>query len=118
MAGAADTQAPLITGLGLSNKTFAVGRASTAIAALARGTKLRYSLSEAAKVTVTIKRVRGRTAGKLMRGGVKGANAIKFSGRIGKRALKPGRYQAVITAVDAAGNRSAAKRVNFRVVKG
>jgi hypothetical protein len=118
-SGTADKTAPLITGLGLTNKTFAVGRAQTAIAALARGTKLRYSLSEAAKVTVKIQRVSTRRiVGKLTRNGVKGANTIKFSGRIGSKALKPGRYRAVLAAIDAAGNRSSASRVSFRVVGG
>ena len=51
-----------------------------------------------------------------MRTGRKGANTLEFSGRIGRRALKRGRYRAVITATDAAGNRSAAKSVRFRVV--
>jgi hypothetical protein len=115
-SGPADTQAPVISGVGFSKKTFAVGRARTAIAALARGTKLRYTLSEAAKVTVAIRRLRGRAAGKLTRSGVKGANTIKFSGRIGKRALKPGRYRAVLTATDATGNRSTSHSIRFRIV--
>jgi hypothetical protein len=58
----------------------------------------------------------GRSAGKLTRTGKKGANTIKFSGRIGRKALSRGRYRAVITATDAAGNRSAARSVNFRLV--
>jgi hypothetical protein len=117
--GTADAQAPLITGFRFSNKTFAVGRALTAISALAHGTKLRYTLSEAAKVTVKIQRVSTRRiVGKLTRSGVRGANTIKFSGRIGRKALKAGRYRAVLTAIDAAGNRSSASRVSFRVVRG
>jgi hypothetical protein len=117
--GTADTQAPLITGFRSSNRTFAVGRALTAISAVAHGTKLRYTLSEAAKVTVKIQRVSTRrVVGKLTRSGAKGANTIKFSGRIGKKALKAGRYRAVLTATDAAGNRSSASRVSFRVVRG
>jgi hypothetical protein len=113
----ADTAAPVILALGTTNKTFAIGHARTAIAARARGTTLRYSLSEAAKVTVTIRNARGgRVAGTLTRTGAKGANAIKFSGRIGKRALRPGRYVAVLRATDAAGNRSKSKQVSFRIV--
>jgi hypothetical protein len=118
-AASPDTVAPVISGLKTTKKAFAVGRARTAISALVRGTSLRYSLSEAAKVTVTIKRSRdGNVIGKLTRAGAKGSNAVKFSGRIGKRALKAGRYVAALTATDAAGNRSAAKRVSFRVVAG
>jgi hypothetical protein len=116
--GAADTQAPLVSGFAASNKTFAVGRARTAVSAVARGTKLRYSLSEAAKVTITIRRVGSRrSAGKLVRSAKAGANVVRFSGRIGSRALSPGRYRAVLVATDAAGNHSAAKRVTFRVVR-
>ena len=115
-ADARDTQAPLITGFRSTSKVFAVGRARTAVTARVRGTRFRYTLSENAKVTVKILRRNGRSAGKLVRTGKKGANTLKFSGRIGRRALKRGRYRAVITATDAAGNRSAAKSVRFRVV--
>jgi hypothetical protein len=112
-----DTTAPVISHLGFSKKTFAVGRARTAIAALAHGTKLRYTLSEAATVTIKIQKLKTRrVVGTLTRSGAKGANTIKFSGRIGKRALRPGRYRAVLTAADAAGNRSAPVHVSFRVV--
>ena len=75
-----------------------------------RGTRFRYTLSENAKVTVMIKRRNGRSAGKLVRTGKKGANRLKLSGRIGRRALGRGRYRAVITATDAAGNRCKAPR--------
>jgi hypothetical protein len=116
-AAAADTQAPIVSGFRTSKTRFAVGSARTAIAALARGTTLSYSLSESAKVQITIKRARdGRSVGTLTRRNSKGANAVKFSGRIGRRALKRGRYVAVLTATDAAGNRSAAKRVAFSVL--
>jgi hypothetical protein len=42
---------------------------------------------------------------------------VKFSGRIGRRALKRGRYRLVLRATDAAGNRSRLRRISFRVVK-
>ena len=111
-----DTQPPLITGFRTTNKVFAVGRARTAISARVRGTRFRYTLSENAKVTVNILRRNGKSAGKLTRSGKKGANTLKFSGRIGRKALKHGGYGAVITATDAAGNRSAPRSVKFRVV--
>jgi hypothetical protein len=113
---ARDTQAPLITGFRTTSKVFAVGRARTAISATVQGTRFRYKLSENAKVTVKILRRNGKSAGRLMRTGKKGANTLKFSGRIGRKALTRGSYRAVITATDAAGNRSAARRVTFRVV--
>jgi hypothetical protein len=115
-----DTTAPVLSRLRLSHRAFAVGRARTAIAArLARGTRLDYSLSEAAKVVVTIRRVGAkRASGRLTRAARSGANTLKFSGRIGAKALKAGRYRAVITATDTAGNRSAAHSVGFRVLQG
>jgi hypothetical protein len=114
---ARDTLAPALTGLRLSRKVFAVGRARTAIAArTARGTRVSYKLSENAKVVVKIQRVgKKRLVGKLTRTAKSGRNALAFSGRIGAKALTPGRYRAVITAIDAAGNRSAAQTVRFRI---
>ena len=81
-----------------------------------RGTRFSYKLNEAAAVVVKIKRS-GRTVAKLKRSARTGANSIRFSGRIGKRALRPGRYRAEISATDAAGNHSAVRRLSFRVVR-
>ena len=39
-----------------------------------------------------------------------------FSGRIGKRRLAPGRYRFVVTAIDAAGNRSAPRTISFTIL--
>jgi hypothetical protein len=48
---------------------------------------------------------------------VTGANAVPFSGRIGKKALKPASYRLSMVATDAAGNKSSAKTIAFKVVK-
>ena len=138
-----DSTAPALSKLGITNKTFAVGSAATAVAARARkGTTFVYTLSEAAAVVLTVERpTTGRRSGRscvkqtrrnrkankctrYVRGGAinggtgtAGANALPFSGRIGKKALKPGKYRAALVAVDAAGNKSAAKTVAFKVVK-
>jgi hypothetical protein len=45
-----------------------------------------------------------------------GGNAITFNGRLKGRALRPGRYVAVLTATDAAGNVSLARAIRFRVL--
>ena len=45
-----------------------------------------------------------------------GTTRHKFSGRIGSKKLSRGRYRAVLVATDAAGNRSAPKRLGFTVV--
>jgi hypothetical protein len=55
------------------------------------------------------------TAAILHRNAHPGANLIKFSGRIGTRALKPGRYLATFTATDAAGT-SKPHSLSFTIV--
>lgn len=115
-----DTQAPLIGGFRATPSLFALGRGATPVAArVAHRTHFHYTLSEAARVTVRIQRARpGRRyagVGTLRRSGAKGANSIRFTGRLGRRALKPGRYRAVISATDAAGNRSSLSRTAFRI---
>lgn len=47
----------------------------------------------------------------------RGAVRLRFSGRIGRRPLKPGRYRARIVATDDAGNRSAPRRADFTIVR-
>ncbi|HEX5895418.1 MAG TPA: choice-of-anchor Q domain-containing protein [Thermoleophilaceae bacterium] len=102
-----DTQAPLITGF----------RATPT----RRGPRLRYTLSEAAKVTIRVQRAvpgsrtRYRTIGTLTRNGASGANRTRLSARLRKRVSRPGRYRVRITATDSAGNRSARRTARFRV---
>jgi PKD repeat protein len=106
------------------------------------GSRLRFTLSEPAGVRILIERARlGRKVGKwckpptgrlrkrrpctrLGRAGAiarrerpAGENTIRFSGRLGGRALAAGRYRATITAADAAENRSAPRRTSFRIVR-
>lgn len=104
-------------------------------------TGFRATLSEAARLTITIsRRDAGRRAGKACRkptrklrrakrctrltrigaiaaAGRQGANAIAFTNKVGKKRLKPGSYRASFVARDAAGNASAAKAVTFTVPK-
>jgi len=61
--------------------------------------------------------VRLSTRGTLTRTSHQGKNRVAFSGRIGSRKLAPGRYQATITATDAAKNTSKPKTISFTVVK-
>jgi hypothetical protein len=117
-----DTEAPVISGLGLTHDVFApvAGRAAAAGRRVPRGTKLRFDLSEAATVKVAVQRRKGkrwRAVGTLTRAGQAGRNRIRFGGRLRGRALRPRRYRAVLRATDAAGNRSQAARVRFRVVR-
>jgi hypothetical protein len=136
---AADTTAPVLSGLRMTRKRFAVARAATPRAArLRRGSAFTFSLSEDARTSIAIARaLPGRLAGPrcvpsrgttgrlcwrhfvvatLTRAGTRrGLNRIAFSGRLGRRALPAGRYRATVGAVDAAGNGAAARRVRFRI---
>jgi PKD domain len=139
-----DRTKPTISRLRMTRRTFAVGPRPTAIRAARtkKGSAFQYTLSERANVTITIERPKpgrrvGRscrkpssrlvhrkrctryvTAGTLTRRGSRaGRTTTKFSGRIGKRALKPGRYRATLRAKDPAGNSSAPKRITFRIVR-
>jgi hypothetical protein len=140
-----DTERPVFLAASLKPATFAVDRRGAPekpVASRARqGTTFRFRLSEAARVVFAIERAqpgrrskgrcvkpkrsnRGKprctrfvATGRFAVAARAGANAKKFSGRIGRRALKPGRYRVTMTATDAAGNESAPKRLNFRVVR-
>jgi virginiamycin B lyase len=109
---------------------FRSGRAST----------LTFTLSEAAQVTFTVARRRsGRRVGRtcvaptrsnrdrrrctryatvatLRRAGLQGANTVRFGGRVGGRALRPGTYRLTASARDAAGNRASAPAASFTVL--
>ena len=90
------------------------------MAAARRGTTVRYSLSEPAAVTLRVVRLAGgkrRSVGTLRRTGAAGANRVRFSGRIGRRALPRGRYRLIVRAIDAAGNRSTVRAAAFRIIR-
>jgi hypothetical protein len=123
--GTADTVSPAISGLVASPSRFTVGRPGTAVSArVARGTRFRFRLSEDASVRIKIlRRVPGtrnrfRRVGALRRHLTSGSRSVGFSGRLGKKTLRAGRYRAVVTAIDASGNRSTPARVSFRIVRG
>ena len=80
---------------------------------------MRYRVSEAAKVTIELAAPPKGRFGKvatLTRKTGAGLNATKLTGRIKRRALKPGVYRATLTARDAAGNTSRKATVKFTVV--
>jgi hypothetical protein len=134
-----------LTGLSETNAIFAPARASTTLNGQtakrhrSHGTTFSFSLDQAATVTVQIqrkgvgRRVRHtcKPAGKslrrkpkctlyttattLKRTGHAGLNKLAFTGRIGGKALKPGSYQAVFEATNAAGT-SRAQAIAFVVV--
>lgn len=102
-----------------------------------RGTRFTYTLSEPATTKIVIARRRsGRRSGRrcvaptrklrkakpcrritvrttLTRMSRQGKNSVAYSGA---KALRPGRYQATLTATDAAGNASKSQTVSFAIV--
>jgi hypothetical protein len=42
---------------------------------------------------------------------------VAFSGRLGRRRLAAGRYRALLSATDAAGNRNRPARLAFRIAR-
>ncbi len=105
-----------------------------------QGTTFKYTLSEAATVKIVVtERFPGRRHGRrcvaptrrlrnarrctriivkgtLTRTSAAGANTVAFSGRIGSKPLRPGRYQATLTATNSANDTSKRQTVNFRIV--
>jgi hypothetical protein len=141
---APDRTPPVISHLTVNHKRFRLGASSTAISAgrAPRGTTFRFTLSENATTRITItKQIKGhrKTRHSACRAArrhqkrnctraiaivtlirahtAKGANAVAFSGRFGRKHLTPGSYTATLTATDAAGNRSKPRSVSFTVVR-
>ena len=104
-----------------------------------KGTAFRYGLSEAATARIVIAqrlpgRLHGRSCvvrarnprsarrctrisvrGMLTRTSHRGANMVAFSGRIGSRALAPGRYQATLLATDSTKHSSTPQTLRFTI---
>jgi PKD domain len=105
---------PRVKRASMTHKRFRVGSRSTAVTARApRGTSFKFTLRAPARLTITITRA-GKKVGRLTRKHLpNGRNTIPFSGRIGRRALKPGAYKATLRARNAKGK---AKPVTVRFV--
>jgi hypothetical protein len=136
---------PVLTRVRQTHAVFRVGSKPTAITAANKrrppiGTTFRFSLDQAATVTITISRSTvGRRSGnrcvkpikklahnkrctRLVRSGVltrharAASNSIAFTGRVGRKALKPGSYLATFVAT-ANGKASAPKILRFKIVR-
>jgi hypothetical protein len=86
-------------------------------AAVGRGTVFRFVLNGPGKVRIAIAQRKGKRLklrGTLVRRGKRGLNRVRFSGRIGRKALAPGRYVATIRT----SRKLPPKRVRFRIVPG
>jgi nitrous oxidase accessory protein NosD len=144
-AAARDVTVPVIGQVSVKPATFAVyrfGAAETLLRArVAMGTVFGYSLSEGGTVTFAVERVfpgrkvgrkcrpvtrtnrgkrrctRYRLVGRFAVSSRAGRNEKPFSGKIGKRSLGAGRYRAILSAVDAGGNRSKPKLLKFRIAR-
>lgn len=137
-----DTVAPVISAASVRPRKFSVAARDRpgGRRMVPRGTSFRYVLSEPARVIFTIDRkvlgrkvrgrcvrptgrnsgrrrcVRYRRVSSFSQQGQERANRRRFSGRVGGRSLRAGAYRATVRAIDAAGNRSRARRLHFRVV--
>jgi hypothetical protein len=141
-----DTAPPAFTTAKATNTKFAVdpkGTAETAVAAkrARKGTAFVYTLSEPARVVFTVEqKLPGRKVGtkckkpsrsnrarkkcsryklfgRFAQDGVAGPNTKTFSGKIGKKKMRPGAYRVTLVATDAAGNQSPAKQLSLKVVR-
>jgi Trypsin len=111
-----DTTAPVLSGAKLSRtKLRAAGKGATI--ARKAGAKLTFSLSEAAAVRVTVLRGRKALSPGATVAGRAGRTTRTFTGRLGSKKLKPGRYKLQLGAVDAAGNAGRAVKVGFKIVR-
>ena len=108
-----DRTKPAVTGFTIKSKRFRVTKAKRPFS---------FRVSETASVKLVISRKvkkRFKVRGTLTRRGLPaGEHTIAFKGRLAGKKLPPGVYRASITATDTAGNRSAVRRITFRVLGG
>jgi DNA-binding beta-propeller fold protein YncE len=112
-----DSKRPVISRASISPRKFAAAGAHAA--RVRRGTKIRYRLSERASVTFTVQRKHKRRwvkVGSFKQSGKAGRNTKRFSGRLHRKALKPGAYRVVLRAADPSHNRSKQRRLRFRLL--
>jgi hypothetical protein len=111
--------APVVTGFDVDPDVMRVAKEPTP-AVVPKGGRFVFTLSTAAAVDITIERQRTRkrfqSRGTLHRDGRPSDNTVTFTGRIGTKALPPGRYRATMTATNAAGA-SAPQVATFRIVR-
>ncbi len=122
----------------LSAKRFRAARRGKAFISVSIGTRIKWALTEFARVTITVQKrrtlsricrrarsSRHRTGcrkyvavkGRYAVASTAGVNSVRFRGRLRGKRLKPGRYRFVIRARDGAGNVSKPKRPTFRIVR-
>ena len=134
-----NVRAPRVTGYALGSATFRAASHGGSVGTAA-GTRVSFSLSEAATMTFTVQggvpgRRAGRrcvpptrsnrrtpacrrtvTVGRFTVTGHAGANRFRFTGRLRGHRLSPGKYHLIETARDVAGNVSRPSARPFRIV--
>jgi streptogramin lyase len=138
--GTGSSAAPSVQSLAVSPKSFRAAKAGASISAKV-GAKVTYRLSVAARTRFTVERESvGRKKGKkcvkptrrnrrakkcklykAVRGsfthnGSAGTNVFKFTGRINRKSLKPGKYRLVAVATSGS-TKSALKAASFKIVR-
>lgn len=103
---AVDYQAPELTDVRFATPRMRAGR----------GSELRYTLDEPARITFDVMRGK-RYIGTRRFSGHIGWNTWDFGAHLRGRRLAPGRYRALLVAVDAGNNHSGDVAVPFRVVR-
>jgi hypothetical protein len=113
-----DGERPRLRRLSVSPRRFRSARRGPAIA-VRTGAVVRYRLSAAATVRLTIKRLRGgkRLRGRIEHNGSVGSNRFRFRGRVGGRVLRAGRYRLVATPIGSSGRPGRSKTVRFRIIR-
>jgi hypothetical protein len=113
--------APLVTGLRLSPSSFHArpAKPSSSGKRVRSGSKLSFTLSQPAAVTVTVQRAKGRKwirvgSFTLKRGA--GTTKVTFDGRVARKALRRGSYRMRVVARNQAGLTSKPALVKFRIV--
>jgi hypothetical protein len=109
----------LVAGSSAVNVTYRLSEPATTIVSVQKRTT---GVRKGRSCVKRTRRLHGRACTRwvAVRGSIKHADAagivkLRFTGRIGGHKLAPGRYRLVITAVDAAGNRSKVGTVQFTV---
>jgi von Willebrand factor type A domain len=145
-AALAEAAAARVTSLRVSPKSFAAAVRGATVGKVkpkkGKGARVRYTVSESAQVRFTVRRVRvgRRVRGKCLRRttesrrarrctrdvrlrghvvleAVQGKNRFGLRGRWGGKALRPGGYKLIATAIDASGIPTKAKVARFRIMR-
>jgi hypothetical protein len=110
--------------LSIKPRSFAP-RSSGPTLSLAKGARVRFRLSRDSNVRFLVqrqRRVKGKRrwvtlkGGRIERSAKTGPNTLRFSGRVRRKPLKPGRYRLGLIAHDAGGT-AKAKNLSFRIAR-